>query len=289
MAKLFAWSRNWVSEPMSDFLDEMAASAYLRADGVRSRAGVTGLTSRVASATPALPLRMSSRGFDLIAEPKLASPADGRLAGGDRALETVVGLSTIFNQAGAAALSILTEPTVFGGGMEHLETVTASVDVPVMRKDFIVDPIQVIEARAAGASGVLLIARILDGALLDEMTELTLELGMFALVEVFDRNDLELASSVFDKEILIGVNSRNLITLEVEPQRHSDLVSLIPNHLPGVAESGIGSAHSAAAVAEMGYRMALVGTSLVRDANPGAAAVEMIDAGRRSSRLASGV
>ena len=134
----------------------MASSSLLRAEGVRARVGERGLQSRVASARPPQPLTLHKDGFDLIAETKLASPSEGRIAGSG---EQVVVLAEEMAAAGAAAISVLTEPEVFDGSIEHLEAVASSVTAPVMRKDFLVDPIQVIEARAYGASGVLLIAR----------------------------------------------------------------------------------------------------------------------------------
>ena len=137
---------------------------------------MNGLVSRVASARPAQPLVLDPSGFDLIAETKLASPSGGRLAGSD---EQVVVLAKEMAKARPAAISVLTEPDSFDGSIEHLEAVASSITVPVMRKDFLVDPIQVLEARAHGASGVLLIARITGRSKLAEMTDLALELGMF--------------------------------------------------------------------------------------------------------------
>lgn len=265
---------------MSDFLSSMASSSLLRADGVRAGSGVTGLTSRVASARPPLSLELSP--FDLIAEAKLASPSDGRLITSTDSLSSVLRLAATLARARPAALSVLTEPTRFGGALSHLDAVAATSDIPVMRKDFLVDPIQVLEARAAGASGVLLIACIVDRPLLVEMTDLALELGMFVLVEVFDEQDLDDASAVFDRDILLGVNSRNLADLSVEDTRHRRMIGLLPTHVPAVAESGITDPSGAARVASLGYRMALVGTSLVTSGEPEGEAREMIDAGRQA-------
>lgn len=264
---------------MSDFLSSMAASSLLRADGVRTGLGVSELEHRIRSARPARSLRLSQEGFDLIAEVKLASPSEGPLAP-SRSATVVQSIASALAESGAAALSVLTEPTAFGGELDHLRAVAANVDVPVMRKDFIVDPIQVLEARAAGASGILLIARLLDESRLQEMTDQALDLSMFVLVEIFEEPDLEVASAVFDRDVLVGVNSRDLATLQVDPHRHEDLYPLLPANLPAVAESGLLVPEDAASVAAIGYRLGLVGSSLVRSGSPRSAAEEMIAAGR---------
>ncbi len=258
----------------------MASDSLLRAERVRSRSGVTGLQARASSARPPIELKLDPSGFDLIAEVKLASPSEGRLAPADADTERIVAMSQALTFAGAAALSVLTAPKRFDGDIAHLEAVAAAVDVPVMRKDFLVDPAQVIEARAAGASGVLLIAKILSPDLLAEMTDATLDLGMFALVEIFDREDLEAASTVFDREILVGVNSRNLRTLAVDPEAHERILPELPDHLPLVAESGINDAADAARAARAGYRLALVGSALTKAQDGAALTAEMIEAGR---------
>lgn len=265
---------------MSDFLEVMASASRLRAKRVREGPGERGLSSGVSSARPAVGLDLSDAGFDLIAETKLASPSVGRLAAEGDDEERVIRLASELEDAGAAALSVLTEPTRFEGEMAHVELVVSAVEIPVMRKDFLVDPIQVLEARAAGASGVLLIARIVDPGLLVEMTDLALDLGMFAVVEIFDESDLDTASSVFDRDVLIGVNARDLATLQVDRGRHRRMARLLPADLTLVAESGILDADDAGRVAALGYCLALVGTSLVSSSSPGELAARMIMAGR---------
>ena len=261
---------------MPDFLTAMSEASGSRARAAREGAGKTGLRSRAASAPP--PRRLDLQGgFDLIAEAKLASPSEGRLIEGGT--QRVIELARAFADSGAAAVSVLTEESSFGGALEHLRAASAAIETPVMRKDFLVDPIQVLEARAAGASGVLLIARILPGALLEEMVDLTLELGMFALVEVFDLSDLEDAASVSGKDVLIGVNCRDLATLEVEFDRFESLFPHLPSGTPAVAESGVLTATDAARVAALGYRLALVGSSLVSSGRPAEMAAELIAAG----------
>lgn len=270
---------------MSDFLTAMALASRLRAEGVREEIGEAELASLAESARPVVALDLARDGFDLIAETKLASPSAGRLAAPGDDLEAVLTLSSRLESAGAAAVSVLTEPVRFAGDMSHLRAVSAERAIPVMRKDFLVDPIQVLEARVAGASGVLLICRILDGGRLTEMTDLVLELGMFALVELFDEADLDAASAVFDREILIGVNARDLTTLQLDRGRHARMARLLPGHLSLVAESGIVDGDGAARVSALGYRMALVGTGLMASAEPGALAGELIRRGRSAARV----
>ena len=263
---------------MSDFLSAMAESSVARAHAAKSSAGVDGLRARADSAPPVVPFDLGRPGFDIIAEAKLASPSAGRLAPGGA--EKVVDLALTFEEHGAAAVSVLTEETRFAGALDHLQAAARSVSVPVMRKDFLVDPIQVLEARASGASGVLLIARLLPGELLAEMTDLTLDLGMFALVEVFDRSDLETAVVVFDRSVLVGVNCRDLASLEVDRSRLGSMAPHLPDHLPAIAESGIDTPDDAVDAARLGYRSALVGSSLVASAAPGEHLARMIVAGR---------
>jgi indole-3-glycerol phosphate synthase len=265
---------------VSDFLQEMTQSSIARARTAGEKRTVTGLDSRVSSARPPIPLPFSDAGFDVIAEAKLASPAEGKLVEGPATVDRVVALAETYAANGAAAISVLTEPTRFLGHLDHLEAVGDAVRLPVMRKDFLVDPIQVLEARAAGASGVLLIARVLPGDLLEEMTDQTLDLGMFVLVEVFDRSDLETAVRVFDREVLVGVNCRDLATLGIDLSRFESLAPHLPDYLPAVAESGMSATEHITSVAALGYTMALVGSSLVSRDDPGVALAELIAAGR---------
>ncbi len=256
----------------------MADASAHRARKARQQATVSGLAGRVASVPPALPLDLNSSEFGVIAEAKLASPSEGLLAGGGA--EHVVDLARTYVAGGAVAISVLTEESRFAGDIAHLELVARAVDVPVMRKDFLVDPIQVEEARAAGASGVLLIARLLTEGLLTEMTDLTIALGMFPLIEVFDETDLEKTSRVFDRDALIGVNCRDLTTLGVDRRRFATLAPLLPRELPAVAESGLEIPADVASVAALGYRLALVGTALVRSGDVRFDLDSMIAAGR---------
>lgn len=272
---------------MSDFLAQMSEASFLRARVTRERVGTAGLESRVASAPPPRALDLRRPGFDVIAEAKLASPSEGRLVAGGSGADRVVELARDFVAAGGAAVSVLTEESRFDGALDHLESVAAAVEVPVLRKDFLVDPIQILEARASGASGVLLIARMLPGDLLIEMTDLALGHGMFVLVEVFAAGDLENAARVFDRDVLVGVNCRDLTSLGLDKGRFEAIAPQLPEHLPAVAESGMGAEEDVAAVATLGYRMALVGSSLVSDPDPSAKLASLLKAGRTALTGAS--
>ena len=164
--------------------------------------------------------------------------------------------------------------------MEHLAAVVDAVQIPVMRKDFLVDPVQVLEARAYGASGVLLILRMLDDARLDQMVALAEELGMFVLLEAFSAEDLSRAHR--HPRALLGLNSRNLVTLEVESSRFETLRSAFPNEVCKVAESGLCGVEDIQRVARLGYDMALVGTALMRANEPAKMVREMAAAGREA-------
>lgn len=249
---------------MSDFLASMAKSSAERA--ANAPTFTAGDFDK-----PVVPLSLSS--FDVIAEIKRRSPAEGHLSDSNPALR-----AEQYATGGAAAISVLTEPSRFDGSLEHLEEVVAQVPAtPVMRKDFLVDPVQVLEARKAGASGVLLITTMLDDVSLRSMLDCAFEHSMFVLLESFDADDLQRSARFVggDGQLLIGVNTRNLRTLEVDPDRLQRLADSLPNAVC-VAESGLRVAEDAARVAGWGYSMALVGTALMRSDDPTA----LIDAMR---------
>src|SRR5690606_27239828 len=141
--------------------------------------------------------------------------------------------------------------------------------VPAMRKDFLVDPYQVAEARLAGAGGILIIVRMLQRAELDALIEAAAKLGLFVLIETFDEADIRVARDLLDAHsgrkvrLLLGINSRDLVTLKVVPGRLEELVGLLPTGVPRVAESGVADAADAARLARAGYGMALVGSALM--------------------------
>jgi indole-3-glycerol phosphate synthase len=155
-----------------------------------------------------------------------------------------------------------------------------------MRKDFLVDPYQVLEARAYGASGVLLIVRMVPHDRLIAMMDCAAELGLFVLLEAFSDGDLQVAERIArerqgrDEQVLMGLNCRDLDTLEIDFNRFRQLRSHMPGDWPSVAESGVQSREDAARVARLGYRLALVGTSLMKRADAAHAVRELVEAGR---------
>lgn len=269
---------------MSDFLTQMARSSAARVAEAARREPI-GALERRARATPAPPpLRLSPSGFDVIAELKLRSPAAGALEGGETDRP---GRVAAYARAGAAAVSVLTEPSRFDGDLEHLREAAAvlgALGVPAMRKDFLVDPYQVIEARAAGAGGVLAILRLLATDELETLVAQARSLGLFVLLEAFDERDLERLQRFLQRAggegLLAGVNSRDLKTLQVVPSRLEALAGCLPTGIPRVAESGVGTAEDARRVAEAGYDLALVGSALMSGEDPAALAGAMLSAAR---------
>jgi indole-3-glycerol phosphate synthase len=261
----------------------MAAASRERVRAARAAESEAALERR-ALAKPAAP-RLVLDGFDVIAELKLRSPAAGGLASRDFDARAQL---LRYARGGAAAVSVLTEPTEFHGELEHLAAaakVLAASERPAMRKDFLTDPYQVLEARAAGAGGVLVIVAMLDDATVRELVDCARRLKMFVLLEAFDRSDLERLAP-YDRPqdgsgpLLAGVNSRDLRDLQVRFERFAELAPYLPRHLPTVAESGIGSGAHVEAVAAAGYRLALIGSSLMRAPDPEAALAAWLAAGR---------
>ena len=263
----------------SDFLAQMAASSQARAQAARAACSEARMLELARAQAPAPALRLPPGGFGLIAEVKLRSPAAGAL--GDAGTD-VAGRVRRYAAAGAAAVSVLTEPERFDGSLEHLRCAAAALAplaVPAMRKDFLVDPYQLAEARAAGAGGVLLIVRMLSQDLLEALIERARELSLFALLETFDAEDIERLQTVIarvgTRGLLAGVNCRDLVTLEVVPSRLETLAPRLPRTLPRVAESGVASAEDARRMGAAGYDLALVGSALMRAPDPAALATAM--------------
>ena len=271
-----------------DFLAQMAAGSRERVQAARAACPQAELLARALD-TPAPPLlRLQQGGFDLIAELKLRSPAAGLLKGPG---ESVAARVTAYARAGAAAVSILTEPSRFDGDLEHLRQAAralAPAGIPAMRKDFLVDDYQVIEARAAGAGGVLAILRMLSEPELESLIREARALALFVLLEAFDERDLERLHGVLDRlggeGLLAGVNSRDLVTLQVVPSRLEQLARYLPTGIPRVAESGVGSPEDARRVAAAGYDLALVGSALMSGDDPAVLASAMLSAARAARR-----
>lgn len=271
---------------MSGFLKEMARSSLERVSKARAVEAEEALWQRASDAPPAPPLKLSASGFDVIAELKLRSPADGVLR---PATEDLVARVAAYAQGGAAAVSVLTEPYRFDGSMAHLarasETLTPR-GIPTLRKDFIIDPYQVMEARALGAGGVLVILRMLDHGRVTELLDCAAMLHMFVLLEAFDEEDLACARQLVTERagrvenLLLGVNSRDLDTLQIVPDRLETLAAKLPQGVPHVAESGVATAEDAARLARAGYQVVLVGSALMADEHPETLVGRMVHAGR---------
>lgn len=204
---------------------------------------------------------LESPGISLIAEIKRASPSKGEIAPD---LEPS-SLAKAYEEAGASAISVLTDEAGFAGTLVDLATAREAVSLPVLRKDFIVDPYQVFEARAAGADAILLIVGALGPADLEAMLELADELGMASLVEVHDGRELQVALD--SGAAIVGVNNRDLRTFEVSLTTCIELSEKIPSWVLGVAESGISTRGDVELVESAGYDAILVGESLLISGN----------------------
>jgi indole-3-glycerol phosphate synthase len=216
-------------------------------------------------------LRRQGR-VNIIAECKRRSPARGVLA----PAYTPAAIAREYEAGGAAAISVLTEPTFFDGALTHLENVRRATSLPVLRKDFIVDDYQLLEARAAGADAVLLIAALLDAAALGRFMRLAGELGLAALVEVHTSGELSVAKDAGAG--IIGVNSRDLRTLEVDLDVCGALMAEAPPGAVMVAESGVRRREDVARLMALGYDAFLVGEHLMTAADPVAALADLVAA-----------
>ncbi|HVP41840.1 MAG TPA: indole-3-glycerol phosphate synthase TrpC [Terriglobales bacterium] len=207
-------------------------------------------------------LRASARGPAIIAELKKASPSKGMIRG----TLHVAALASGFEAAGAAALSVLTEEDYFQGSIANLYEASAATKLPCLRKDFIVDRIQIVEAKAAGADAVLLIVGALAAVEFTHLYGQTQELGLPALCEVHDEKELEMAAAVGAN--LIGVNSRDLHTFQVDLETAVRLAPKLPKGAVRVAESGINSGADIRRLRDAGYQAFLIGESLMKAESP---------------------
>ena len=225
-------------------------------------------------------LRHPSR-VRLLAEVKRRSPSAGDIRPGADPAE----VARAYVEGGAAALSVLTDRDYFGGDLSFLRAVRGAVPVPVIRKDFLIDPVQVWEARAAGADAVLLIARILEQPLLQELHGLARELGMDALVEAHTAEELERALAA--GATLVGVNNRDLDTFTTDLELSIRLAARVPAHVTFVAESGVRTARDVDRLGAAGVDAVLVGESLMRQGDLRAAAAALAGRPRRGEARAA--
>jgi indole-3-glycerol phosphate synthase len=183
-----------------------------------------------------------------------------------------------YEAGGAAAISVLTEPTRFGGSNDDLKLARKAVELPLLKKDFHVDVVQILEARALGASAALVIARAVEPARLKELLRAGQDAGIEILLEVRDERELDLALTL--GATLIGVNNRNLETLEIDPDTSVRLLPLIPSTIVAIAESGVRSAADIRRVASAGADAVLVGSELSKSADPEQSVRELVDVPR---------
>ncbi|CAB4593663.1 unannotated protein [freshwater metagenome] len=239
-------------------LDEIIAG--VREDLATRRGSMDQILEAVEKANPVKDAVVALKGdkIRVIAEVKRSSPSKGQLA---QILDPAE-LAKSYEAAGASAVSVLTESRRFGGSLKDLDVVRSAVNVPVLRKDFMVDEYQFYEARAHGADIILLIVAALSKNQLHDFADLTKSLGMHALIEVHTEDELIRALEISPS--IVGVNSRNLKTLEVDPQVFSSLIPQIPENIIRVAESGISSADDVGFAKKCGANAVLVGETLVK-------------------------
>jgi len=211
-------------------------------------------------------------GVHIIAEIKRRSPSKGALAD----IPEPVGLATAYQDGGASAISVLTEGRKFGGSLEDLQAVSRAVDIPVLRKDFISTPYQIIEARASGADWVLLIMAGLDDVSIRHLLRVAQEWGMSALVETHSRD--EVLRAIDCGAEIIGVNARDLTTFELDIELFGRLVSLIPGGVVRVAESAVADSQDVARYREQGAHAVLIGEALVTGVDPAQRVREFVNA-----------
>jgi indole-3-glycerol phosphate synthase len=248
-------------------LDEILAQTRQAVTSARSRLPLAKLEEHVVAAQPVRDFRaaLGKPGLACIAEFKRRSPSKGWI---NRDADSAV-VASAYQAAGAAAISVLTDSPFFGGSLDDLRRARAAVDIPVLRKDFIIDPYQVTEARTAGADALLLIVAALRQEDLVGLLAEVRRLGMQALVEAHDRHQVERALAAGAR--VIGVNHRDLCTFQLDMTLATSMRPLVPSDCLLVAESGICTADDVKRMQEAGIDAALVGESFMGDPDPGSA------------------
>jgi indole-3-glycerol phosphate synthase len=260
---------------MSTQLERILAHTLLEVTDRRATADLSLMERKAAAHEPrgfeAALRRAASSGPAVIAELKKASPSRGLI----RAEFHPAALAKSLEAAGATALSVLTDGEFFQGSLDDLTRASEAVTIPCLRKDFILDPFQILEARAAGADAILLIVAALEDRDLKALYTEARRVGLDVLCEVHDRAEVDRAAQLGCT--VIGVNSRNLHTMQVKPQTQLDLAQWLPSGAVHVAESGIRSAADVARLQEAGYDAFLVGESLMRQPDPAAALATLLE------------
>ena len=251
---------------MGDFLTEMRQSSQRRVDRLYTTQRQDLYAHRAATTQRVLSTPFS-RG--IIAEIKPTSPAEGSFQQ-TFSVDDAVQRALAYERGGAVALSILTEPERFHGDLDVLRAVANAVSIPVMRKDFLIDPIQLNESALAGANGVLLIARMMPFAQLETMLLRAADLNLFVLLEAFDSADIAIINRLFPHfpNLYVGINSRDLTTLKIRKEAFAGLVNALPNTTRLVAESGLNHPEDVARVRELGFPLQLVGSAFMRHPDP---------------------
>lgn len=258
---------------MTDLLATIVSGTRRIVEARQAQAPIAALAERAAAA----PSRRGRFGaaisrdrVNVIAECKRRSPSRGVL----RADYDPVAIAAAYAAAGAAAVSVLTEPTFFDGALEHLSGVRAAVSVPILRKDFIVSEYQLLEAKAAGADAVLLIVSALRPVELKVLHDHAGRMGLDVLVEVHDATELAIALDAGAR--IVGVNNRNLRTLEVDLHASDTLIAKVPDEVVAVSESGLRTAEDLLRLRSLGYRAFLIGERFMTAAEPGEQLKELL-------------
>jgi indole-3-glycerol phosphate synthase len=263
---------------MTSVLDSIIQGVKADLEVRKSSVSLTALKALVDEVPRALPAAdlLHKNSFSVISEVKRASPSKGHLSDiPDPAL-----LAFEYQNGGAQVISVLTEERKFNGSLADLDAVRRKVSIPILRKDFMVDEYQVWEARAHGADVILLIVAGLADNQMAELNELATNLGMSVLVEIHDESELDRALAINPK--LLGVNARNLKTLDVSLDVCHALIPKIPDHILAIAESGISSTDQVEALVLSGARAVLVGEALVTGGTPAETVREWTQAGIRA-------
>jgi indole-3-glycerol phosphate synthase len=260
----------------SDLLEAIVAATRRAVEVRMEREPANSVVRRAAPRVPRGDLfraRLSDpRQINIIGECKRRSPSRGVLRHDYDPATIAAG----YERAGAVAISVLTEPAFFDGSLADLEAVRAAVDCPVLRKDFVVDEYQLLEARASGADAVLLIVSALDHDELAQLHRSAAAMGLAPLVEVHDVEELDRAIEAGAE--IIGVNNRNLRTLEIDLQASEEIARRMPANAVGISESGLRTRDDLARMAALGYRAFLIGESFMTASNPGAALQKLLGA-----------
>ncbi|MEM9468972.1 MAG: indole-3-glycerol phosphate synthase TrpC [Pseudomonadota bacterium] len=258
---------------MSDVLTGICARKAEHVALKKTARSLNDLLNEVKNVPPPLPFIKAleeKEGYSIIAEVKKASPSKGVIRENFDAVE----IAKIYENNGAACLSVLTDEPYFQGHDDYIQAVKATVSIPVLRKDFMIDPYQIVESRILGADCILIIMAALDDSQAQDLHESAIDLGMDALIEVHDAEECERALKLNPK--MIGVNNRNLKTLDVSHDTGLELNKLIPDSVFKVAESGLYTHDDLHKFSDAGYNAYLIGESLMRQDDIGSALKNLV-------------